>query len=251
MLRAFCSEKHNTWDEQLEFMRFAINSAVSETTGVTPAELFLGRKIYSPADMRFMTQGERWKTYEEAVDNDISHMEEIHQFVNRRATKMKERQARYFNRGRRDVQYEPGQLVLIKSHPISSAVQKYAAKLASPWLGPYEVIDMFNNVDLTLRDVRNHKRVIKRHVSEVKPFITRRESLSDVLDVAPVGRQPSPQPGHGREVDEAVEHLGSSSSPPREDGENSSVSSSESSEWRGRLRNRQNTRRREYYQAGF
>jgi hypothetical protein len=108
----------------------------------------------SPTDMQYATKGEQVETYEDAIEQDQKRPEEVRQHVNEHSSRMKEKQAhQYFNKGRRDITYEPGQLVLIKAHPISSAAHKYAAKLAAPWLGPWEVIRMFNDVDIELRDV--------------------------------------------------------------------------------------------------
>jgi transposase InsO family protein len=249
MLRAYCVENHNTWDEYLEYIRFALNSAVNETTGVSPAELFLGRKISSPVEMKYMTRGEHHPNYEEAFEVDLARMAKVQEYVADRSRKMKEKQARFYNQGRRDVHYVPGQHVLIKAHPISSAVQKHAAKLAAPWTGPYEVLRMFNNVDLELRDIRNHKRIIKRHVCEVKPYVTRTPLLDEELVIAPEIRQPTL---HAAEREGALTPTQVQQDQQRAvEFDEESVASSGRPEWQGRLRQRSGIGRREYYQAGF
>ncbi|KAF4529155.1 hypothetical protein B566_EDAN018421, partial [Ephemera danica] len=48
MLQAYCNGQHDMWDTHLSSLRFAINSATHETTGVSPAELTFGEKIVSP-----------------------------------------------------------------------------------------------------------------------------------------------------------------------------------------------------------
>ena len=50
MIAAYVDDNHGKWDQYLPEFRFAINSAVQETTGVTPAELQMGRKLNSPLD---------------------------------------------------------------------------------------------------------------------------------------------------------------------------------------------------------
>ncbi|GFW47302.1 uncharacterized protein TNCV_2647901 [Trichonephila clavipes] len=44
----YVNEQHDTWDEFLREFAYAIRTAVNETTGETPAELFLGRKLITP-----------------------------------------------------------------------------------------------------------------------------------------------------------------------------------------------------------
>lgn len=43
-------DNHGKWYQYLPEFRFALNSAVRETTGVTPAEIQIGRKLNSPMD---------------------------------------------------------------------------------------------------------------------------------------------------------------------------------------------------------
>ncbi|GFV96562.1 retrovirus-related Pol polyprotein from transposon 297 [Trichonephila clavipes] len=48
MIACFVEEKHDNWDRILHEFSFELRTAVNETTGKTPAELFLGRKIITP-----------------------------------------------------------------------------------------------------------------------------------------------------------------------------------------------------------
>ncbi len=50
MISAYVDNNHRKWDQYLPELRFAVNSAVQETIGMTPAELHLGRKLQSPMD---------------------------------------------------------------------------------------------------------------------------------------------------------------------------------------------------------
>ncbi len=47
---SYVGQNHQTWDQWLPEFRFAINSAFQETTGKTPAELMLGRKLQGPLE---------------------------------------------------------------------------------------------------------------------------------------------------------------------------------------------------------
>lgn len=48
MITSYVNDNHAKWDQYLPEFRFAINSAVQETTRVTPAELHIGQKLNSP-----------------------------------------------------------------------------------------------------------------------------------------------------------------------------------------------------------
>ncbi|GFX96365.1 retrovirus-related Pol polyprotein from transposon opus [Trichonephila clavipes] len=48
MIANYVNEQHDTWDQFLREFAYAIRTAVNETTGKTPAELFLGRNLITP-----------------------------------------------------------------------------------------------------------------------------------------------------------------------------------------------------------
>ncbi len=50
MIAAYVEDNHKKLDQYLPELRFAINSAVQETIGMSPAELHLGRKLQGPMD---------------------------------------------------------------------------------------------------------------------------------------------------------------------------------------------------------
>ncbi|GFW51365.1 uncharacterized protein TNCV_3254941 [Trichonephila clavipes] len=96
MIANYVNEQLNTWDQFLREFAYAIRTAVNETTGKTPAELFLGRKLITPFQKLVMVSdgtefavGDIWRLFEEA----------------RRNTKTKhEKWEKYYNRRRHDVQ---------------------------------------------------------------------------------------------------------------------------------------------------
>ncbi len=45
MIASFVGDNYSNWDQWLPELRFAINSAHHESTGVTPAQLMLGRSL--------------------------------------------------------------------------------------------------------------------------------------------------------------------------------------------------------------
>ncbi|GFW85287.1 uncharacterized protein TNCV_3250241 [Trichonephila clavipes] len=48
MAANYINDQHDTWDQFLRELAYAIRPAVNETTGKTPAELFLCRKLITP-----------------------------------------------------------------------------------------------------------------------------------------------------------------------------------------------------------
>ncbi|KAF4527787.1 hypothetical protein B566_EDAN015225 [Ephemera danica] len=105
----------------------------------------------------------------------VLHLKEMQKFIQPRIEQAKARQARNYNKGRREVPYLPGQLVLIREHPLSNTAKNFSAKLADRWSSPYKVIRSFNGVDLEVENESGVRKTV--HVCNVKPYTTRRQDL--------------------------------------------------------------------------
>lgn len=75
-----------------------------------------------------------------------------------------------YNRGRLPVPFRAGDLVLYKSHPISSAANRHAAKLCFRWTGPVQIQRFLTPVSVSLVDPTTGVYVRKAHVSHLKKF---------------------------------------------------------------------------------
>ncbi|GFY16846.1 uncharacterized protein TNCV_4338471 [Trichonephila clavipes] len=131
------NEQHDTWDRFSREFAYAIRTALNETTGKTPAELFLGRKLITPFQKLVMVS-----------DGTEFAVRDIERLCLRRLDETKakhEKWEKYYNRRRRDVQIKVNDLVLIAAHPLSSATRKVVAKFKPKFEGPYRVLDVKNN----------------------------------------------------------------------------------------------------------
>ncbi|GFX28895.1 uncharacterized protein TNCV_4251341 [Trichonephila clavipes] len=137
MIANYINEQHDTWDQFLREFPYAIRTAVNETTGKTPAELFLGRKLIPPFQKLVMV----FYGTEFAIGDIGRLFEEA-----RRNTKTKhEKWEKYYNRRRRDVQTKVNDSVLVATHPLNSATIKVVAEFNSTFESPYRVLDVKNN----------------------------------------------------------------------------------------------------------
>lgn len=132
MIASFVGNNHQLWDQWLPEFRFAINTAKHDTTGFTPAKLALGRNLKGPLD--------RLIAVSPAPSTDpyqlLDRQQEMAREVRNRVSKAQQHQARNYNARRVPCQYAEGELVWIRSHPISDASGKFSAKLAPKWVGP-------------------------------------------------------------------------------------------------------------------
>ncbi|GFW73181.1 uncharacterized protein TNCV_484071 [Trichonephila clavipes] len=134
MIANYVNEQHDTWDQFLREFAYAIRTAVNETTGKSPAELFLCRKLITPFQKLVMVS--------DGTEFAVGEIERLFEEA-RRNTKTKHKKwEKYYNRRSRDVQIKVNDWVLVATHPLSSATRKVVAKFKQKFEGPYRVLDV-------------------------------------------------------------------------------------------------------------
>ncbi|GFU11846.1 transposon Tf2-9 polyprotein [Trichonephila clavipes] len=96
MIANYVNEQHNTWGQFLREFAYAIRTAVNETTGKTPAELFLGRKLISPFQKLVMVS--------DGTELAVGDIERLFEEARRNTKTKHEKWEKYYYRRRRDVQ---------------------------------------------------------------------------------------------------------------------------------------------------
>ncbi|XP_071580542.1 uncharacterized protein [Temnothorax nylanderi] len=117
---AFCSSKH-------------------ETTGVTPAEMYLGQDLRLPLDLRgsppSLTKEEDGEV--EYISNLRNRLDLIHQFARHHLQIRFKNVKSWYDRRSRRVLFEPGQKVWFYN---PQRITGRAPKLQSPWVGPWTIL---------------------------------------------------------------------------------------------------------------
>ena len=123
MIASYVGDNHKHWDKNLSEFRFAINSAVQESTGVSPAELNLGRSLRGPLDAMLQPQ-------ETAPDTPpytkITQLKDLCSFVEKNLDSARQRQKRNYDKHRRDLELQEQDRVWLRAHPLSKAERGWA-----------------------------------------------------------------------------------------------------------------------------
>ena len=98
----------------------------------------------------------------------------MHDLVRRQLDKTTAIQAKYYNRKRREVYYQVGDLVRRRNHVLSSAEDRFAAKHAPKFVGPAEVVKVLSLLVYLVKDL-NMNRTTKVHVNDLKRFVPPRD----------------------------------------------------------------------------
>ena len=115
------------------------------STGMSPALLLYGRQPDPPSTQRRLqevaaetpAQEESWARWRERLEA----LPGLHDKAAEQARVAQDRQASYYDVGRREPSFKPGDRVWKRSHPLSSAAKGIAAKLAPKFEGPYWITD--------------------------------------------------------------------------------------------------------------
>lgn len=137
MIASYEGLQHHHWDQQLHEFRFALNSSVQESTGVTPAELNLNRLLRGPLDLELPPQE---IAPDNSMYNNIVQLQYLKDLVAKNLYKARLRQKRNYDCIRREFSFKVNERVWMRSHPLSKAERKFSAKLAPKWQGPSELL---------------------------------------------------------------------------------------------------------------
>ncbi|KAF8781604.1 Transposon Tf2-6 polyprotein like [Argiope bruennichi] len=140
-LAILVGDDHGNWHSKLPMIRFAMNTAVCDTTGHTPAFLQFGRELRTVDDVV--------RDFKAVVEND-NFVPEITPYLKRFANIMNELRERiemkqdrrkiYYDKNRKQVFYSPGDKVWVTSHPISNKFKRKTSKFAPRRDGPYIIL---------------------------------------------------------------------------------------------------------------
>ncbi|KAJ9528963.1 hypothetical protein QJQ45_000534 [Haematococcus lacustris] len=160
---------NNSWQESIQSTPFLVNTGQSP---LTPALLELPGEVYCPSARKL---SEWWQ----------SNVKQARHFMEQ----AQQRQAYLANKGRRDVEFSPGQLVLLSTKNLRLKPGK-AKKLLPGFIGPFKVLEHVGPVavrlDLPPAMARMHPVF---HVALLRPYTSEHPHLPppvDWLDEAPL-----------------------------------------------------------------
>ncbi|KAL4153886.1 hypothetical protein QTP88_001719 [Uroleucon formosanum] len=152
-LRSFVDEDNN-WDKLLCYSTFCYNTTVHTSTNFTPYELLFGRKPNIPSTLT--REPEPQYNYDNYVFDLKKIMQETHKIARNNLVKKKENNKEYYDKTHNPITLHIGDKILLKD-------QNKKNTLAQNWTGPYEVIILHDNENITIKK-RTEKLSSKRPI---------------------------------------------------------------------------------------
>jgi len=172
-LAKFIAENQKDWDQWIPMFLLAYRSSKHETTGVTPAELYLGRELQLPLDLLRgsppVLHEEELETVSEYVRSLRGKLDKIHLDV-RGKLLMKSSQVKIrYDRKARQILFKEGERVWLFN---PQRFKGRSPKLQGNWDGPFTVIKRLSDVVYGIqRSPRHRKKVV--HADRLAPFVER------------------------------------------------------------------------------
>ncbi|XP_064486056.1 uncharacterized protein LOC135398602 [Ornithodoros turicata] len=197
MLVAFTSQHHRDWDLRLTELAFATRTTVNRSTGFTPAFLNLGREAPSPVEnVLGLWDGSTQPPYSRYPEDLQSRLDVAARMARENLDVARMDQARQSNRGRRNLTYSVGDLVLRRTHPLSDASRGFAASLADRWDGTFEVSACSSCLTYRLRRCDTGEEAGPVHISDLKTYHLRDPEGGEApLQPPPQDLDDDPAPG--------------------------------------------------------
>ena len=151
MLAKCVSAEQSNWSQQLPYVMMAYRSSVHESTGSSPHFHVHERKISLPIDLMYPAPG----TEEPMFTTDFVYYRKLafqraFELVRDNINKNQKRRNAIYNEKILGPTYEQGQKVLLHT-PVVLVGQ--TTNLHNPWLGPYVILDCFNDVTYKIREL--------------------------------------------------------------------------------------------------
>jgi hypothetical protein len=171
-IRSFTNFQQDDWNEYLPDFELAINAAISDSTGISPFFLDVGREPFIPLSVtREIDEVPTDKSAKELVDK----LDRIKVGVQLLFALAQEKQAKYANAKRRDIEFQEGDFVMLNSDFVYDPIHtdRQSRKLANKWLGPFSISKRISRVAYKLFIPAGDKIKIHPviHIANLKKYV--------------------------------------------------------------------------------
>ena len=113
MLAKYVSSNHKDWDEVLDYVTFAYNSAIQESTKYSPFFLLYGREPSQPSDIVMGIREKGMSSLSDYVNKTREKLERAREVATSNIMSSAKKNEKIHNKTHREVEFEIGSLVLL------------------------------------------------------------------------------------------------------------------------------------------
>ena len=164
-LSMFVSRNQKDWDTKVPLFLMAYRSATHDTTGVTPARMFLGRDIVLPADIMFGRSPEHHEDLVQYAHDLRQTLNEVHDFARERIRSNSDRMKARYDLKANERHFAIGEKVWLYNPRRTKGI---SPKLQKDWEGPYIVVTRINDVVYRIGKGPRLRKIV--HLNRLAPY---------------------------------------------------------------------------------
>ena len=160
LFRTYCHDSHAEWPRYVHYIEWVLNHTIHEATGFTPQELFMIEACYNPI----------YETVEcppGALENPNQKLIMAREI---QRTKAEERRRRHDRKGR-FTKFQVGDEVLVRTHNLSSAVDKQIQNFFLLYEGPCTVVAIKKSNAYVVKDTNTLRVRGTYNIIHLRPYI--------------------------------------------------------------------------------
>ena len=142
----------------------AYRTSTHNSTGFSPALLFLGREPKLPVDllMGYPPQDESYEppNYQEYVDKLVDKMHKVHELTRDKLLVASNHQKKNYDHRKNRIDFKKGEAVLLQN---TKKRKGHSPKLQACWEGPYLVLDLISDFVYKIQKSPRSKELIVHH----------------------------------------------------------------------------------------
>ena len=155
------------WDKYIHEIAFALRTSINDSTKFTPCYINTGREFRNPLDNSLGMNS----SCKESVHEFENRLFNIYSFVKANLINSQEKYLASYNKNRKRVVFDIGDLVWRKTHELSDKSKKITASLWPKYDGPFKIVNKIktDTYELARTDNRETK-TYRVHVNDLKPY---------------------------------------------------------------------------------
>ena len=168
MMKAFCLEHTEDWDEGVPLLLFAARDVAQESLGYSPFEMVFGHRVRGPLSL-LSAQWINSDVNINILDYVVKFKERLHEtwaWAGKHLAATQDRMKTWYDRNARSRVFEPGEQVLVL-FPVQTN------PLQARFHGPYEVEKRIGDLNYLVRTPDRKKRNQLCHVNMLKRYVDR------------------------------------------------------------------------------
>ena len=187
-LNAYCKEDPTNWDLYLQSCAFSYRTSIVRSIGTTQFSLVHGRQAMLPADIIYSTPEEIERDRIDFQIENSNRLQTAIEHANNWQRKTDRQKKDYFDRNRKNVMFEVGDMVLKK---IVVSDPNGPKKIGDRFEGPYEITQKHSDLNYTINNTCKNKfeRLHVTNLSQFKAYINDSDDESLMSDSTVVSQE--------------------------------------------------------------